>query len=93
MPRSRSDSLTRPKSPCSRYRRPPCTSREERPEVPAAKSSFSASATESPRAAASSAMPAPVIPPPITSTSNRSSAIRVRLAVRVRAQNDSTRRW
>jgi hypothetical protein len=29
----------------------------------------------------------------ITSTSNRSSAIRVRFAVRVRAENGSTSRW
>src|SRR5580658_9052045 len=92
MPRSASDSRTRPKSPCSRYRRPPWISREERPEVPAAKSSFSTSATEYPRAAASRAMPAPVIPPPMTSTSNRSSAILARLAVRVAAENDSTSR-
>ena len=93
MARSRRDSWTRPNSRCSRYRRPPWTSREERPEVPEAKSSFSTRATERPRAAASRAMPAPVIPPPITSTSNRSSAIRPRLAVRVCAENDSTSRW
>ena len=61
--------------------------------MPAAKSSFSTSATDSPRAAASRAMPAPVMPPPITSTSNPSSAIRVRLAVRVCAENGNTSRW
>ena len=93
MPRSRSDSATRPNSRCSRYRRPPCTSRDERPEVPEAKSSRSTRATEKPRDAASRAMPTPVIPPPITSTSNRSSAIRVRFAVRVEAENGSTSRW
>src|SRR5580698_1713646 len=92
MPRSASDSRTRPNSPCSWYRSPPWISREERPEVPAAKSSFSTSATEYPRAAASRAMPTPVIPPPMTSTSNRSSAILARLAVRVAAENDSTSR-
>src|SRR6185437_11806088 len=37
--------------------------------------------------------PAPVIPPPMTSTSNRSSAIRVRLAARVCSENVSTRRY
>ena len=43
--------------------------------------------TENPRDAASRAIPVPVIPPPMTSTSNRSSAIRVRLAPRVPAEN------
>ena len=52
----------------------------------------SARATDRPREAASRAMPTPVIPPPITSTSNRSCAIRVRLAARVWAENGSTSR-
>ena len=44
---------------------------------------FSTSATRSPRAAASNAIPAPVIPPPITTTSNGSpSASAVRSAAR-----------
>src|SRR5690606_2023634 len=44
----------------------------ERLLVPEAKSSRSTSATLSPRDTASNAMPAPVIPPPITSKSKRS---------------------
>src|SRR5262245_6347474 len=54
----------------------------ERLLVPAAKSRFSTSATDSPRVAASSAEPAPVAPAPITTTSNRSAAIRARAAPR-----------
>jgi hypothetical protein len=57
-----------------KYRNPPWTSFEERLLVPDAKSAFSTSATLNPRVAASSATPAPVIPPPITTTSNRSAA-------------------
>src|SRR3954468_24738689 len=54
----------------------------ERLDVPAAKSRFSSSATDSPRVAASSAQPAPVAPAPITTTSKRSSAIRASAARR-----------
>src|SRR6185295_9156719 len=60
---------------------------DERELVPLAKSRFSISATESPRDAASSATPAPVIPPPITATSNTSPRIRSRFAARVRSDN------
>jgi hypothetical protein len=45
----------------------------ERDDVPDAKSRASTSATFSPRVAASSAQPAPVAPPPITTTSKTSS--------------------
>src|SRR6185369_16442304 len=45
------------------------------------------SATESPREAASSATPAPVIPPPITATSNTSPDIRSRFADLFRSDN------
>ena len=47
----------------------PCTRRDERLEVPAPKSPRSTSATRSPRSAASRAMPAPLMPPPMTSRS------------------------
>src|SRR5436309_334114 len=43
-------------------------------EVPLAKSPLSMSATRKPRNAASRATPAPMIPPPMISTSNRSEA-------------------
>src|SRR5688500_7801488 len=43
---------------------------EDRLEVPNPKSSFSTSPTFHPRSAASRATPAPVIPPPTTSTSS-----------------------
>src|SRR5437773_12439779 len=43
--------------------------RVEVEEVPAAKSSFSKRATLSPRSAASRAMPAPIMPPPMIATS------------------------
>src|SRR5690554_7235693 len=48
---------------------PPCTSLELQPLVPLARSCDSSRATLSPRLAASRATPAPVIPPPTTSTS------------------------
>src|SRR3954453_11155772 len=54
----------------------------ERLDVPAAKSRFSTSATDSPRVAASSAQPAPVAPAPITTTSKCSAAIRASAAPR-----------
>src|SRR5262249_25580843 len=50
------------------------TSRDDRLDVPLAKSSFSTSATDRPRSAASRAIPQPVMPPPMTSTSNRRAA-------------------
>src|SRR5437870_5900956 len=57
---------TSPKSNCSRYRRPPWIRRVGRELVPEPKSSCSTSATDMPRSAASRAMPAPTIPPPMT---------------------------
>src|SRR4051812_45815072 len=56
---------------------------DERELVPLAKSRCSTSATVRPRVTASSATPAPVAPPPITTTSNRSLRIRSRFAARV----------
>src|SRR6185369_17704679 len=50
---------------------PPCTSRDVRPLVPPARSPFSKRMVRSPRRAASRAMPAPWIPPPITTRSYR----------------------
>src|SRR5579872_5987361 len=67
---------------------PPCTSLVDLLLVPLAKSAFSTSATLYPRAAASSATPAPVTPPPITSTSNVSLPIAARLEARV--ENESS---
>ena len=49
---------------------PPCTSFDDFDDVPDAKSPLSTSAMRSPRDAASSATPVPVMPPPTTSTSN-----------------------
>ncbi len=63
-PRSCSASLTRPKSSISRYRSPPWMSLEERDDVPAAQSFASTMPTLSPRVTASSAAPAPTMPPP-----------------------------
>src|SRR5687768_1994519 len=54
----------------------------ERLEVPEAKSRASSSATDNPRLAASSAQPAPVAPPPMTTTSKVSSRIRPSAAER-----------
>src|SRR5437016_8685544 len=51
------------------------------------KSPFSCSAARKPRSAASRAIPAPVIPPPTTSTSTGSAAIAVRALARVRCEN------
>src|SRR6478609_5592488 len=81
-PRSRSASRTSPKSFCSRYRRPPCTSLLDREEVPEAKSRASTSATFKPRVAASRAAPVPVAPPPMTTTSKTSFSRRERAARR-----------
>src|SRR5579885_201521 len=55
---------------------------EERDEVPPAKSPRSTSATLSPRIAASRAIATPLIPPPITATSNSSLRKRARLRSR-----------
>src|SRR5260370_18228139 len=57
----------------------------DRLEVPEARSRASTRATRSPRDAASRAAPAPVTPPPMTSTSNRSAASRPSTAPRSRA--------
>src|SRR5258707_3217198 len=57
----------------------------DRLEVPEARSRASTRATRRPRDAASSAVPAPVMPPPMTSTSNRSVASRLSIAPRSRA--------
>jgi hypothetical protein len=57
-------------SPSWRYRRPPWMSFEEALDVPAPKSPRSTSATARPARAASAAIPAPMIPPPMTSRSN-----------------------
>src|SRR5437868_280342 len=80
--RSASASYTRRTSRCCRYRMPPCTSFEDFDDVPEAKSPFSINAVRRPRDAASSATPAPVMPPPTTRTSNGSSARRWRLEAR-----------
>src|SRR5882672_9492843 len=66
---------------------PPCTRREECDDVPAPKSPLSTSATRNPRNAASRAMPAPVIPPPITSTSTGSAVMEDSAAERVCWEN------
>src|SRR3954452_13409115 len=81
--RSSSASRTRPRSKFCRYRRPPWTIFEERLEVPLPKSSRSSSATEYPRVAASRATPAPVMPPPITTTSKGCSWIAWSASLRV----------
>jgi hypothetical protein len=69
IPRSTALRRAMPTLPVARYLSPPCTSFELQRLVPKARSCFSISATLSPRVAASSAMPAPVMPPPITMTS------------------------
>ncbi len=60
----------------AKYRSPPCTSLDDRLDVPEAKSRASTSPTFRPRLAASSAAPAPTTPAPITRTSNCSSSRR-----------------
>ena len=70
MARSVPTSFTNQKSNCLRYRNPPWISLVDLLEVPEAKSFFSIRATFIPREAASKAIPAPVIPPPITKISN-----------------------
>src|ERR1700728_1178397 len=64
---------------------PPWTILDDFDDVPEAKSAFSTSAVLRPRLAASSATPAPVTPPPITRTSNCSSASRARARARSKA--------
>src|SRR5882672_6848608 len=61
--------------------------REECDDVPEPKSPLSTSAIRKPRNAASRAMPAPVIPPPITSRSTGSAAMDDSAAARVRCEN------
>src|SRR5438105_15384553 len=56
------------------------------PEEPAAKSLFSTSATDSPRMAASRAMPVPLTPPPMTRRSCTRASIAVLAARRKRTQ-------
>ena len=72
IPRSFNASITSEMLPCSRYRTPPCTSFVLRLDVPLQKSSRSSSSTAYPRFAASTAIPAPVAPPPITTISQGS---------------------
>ena len=62
---------------------PPWISREECDDVPAPKSALSTSAVRKPRNAASRAIPAPVMPPPMISTSTGVSTIDARAAARV----------
>src|SRR2546425_9549957 len=61
--------------------------RDERDDVAPAKSPLSTSAVRRPRSAASRAIPAPVIPPPMTSTSTGSAAIDASARARVRCEN------
>src|SRR5256886_303458 len=62
---------------------PPWIRRDECEEVPAPKSDLSTSAVRNPRNAASRAIPAPVMPPPMTSTSTGVSTIDAQAAARV----------
>ena len=71
-------------SPCTRYLRPPCTIFEDLLDVPEAKSRASTRHTDNPRSAASRAIPAPVIPPPITRTSKVSPSNAAKVALRSR---------
>src|SRR5436190_2045112 len=66
---------------------PPWISRDKRLLVPPATSLLSTRATRTPRSAASCAMPAPVIPPPMISTSSGSAAIASSAAARVWNEN------
>src|SRR2546427_6077976 len=65
---------------------PPWMSREESDEVPPPRSPLSTTAVRKPRSAASRAIPAPVIPPPMTRTSTGSAAIDASAAARVRCE-------
>src|SRR5438093_5149944 len=62
---------------------PPWMRRDECEEVPAPKSDLSTSAVRNPRNAASRAIPAPVMPPPMTSTSTGVSTMDAQAAARV----------
>src|SRR2546425_11906659 len=62
-------------------------SREESDEVPPPRSPLSTTAVRKPRSAASRAIPAPVIPPPMTRTSTGSAAIDASAVARVRCEN------
>src|SRR6266480_6139466 len=62
---------------------PPWMRRDECEDVPAPKSDLSRSAVRNPRNAASRAIPAPVMPPPITSTSTGVSTMDANAAARV----------
>src|SRR5882762_117845 len=81
--RSRLASNTRWNARCSRYRMPPWIRRDECDDVPAPKSDLSTSAVRNPRSAASRAIPAPVMPPPMTSTSTGVSTMDAQAAARV----------
>src|SRR5919202_3128062 len=70
--RSWQDSHARRRPRFLRYRRPPWTSLELRPEVAEAKSLASTSPTRIPRSAASRKMDAPVMPPPMIRRSSGS---------------------
>lgn len=72
---------------CARYLSPPWIIRADLLLVPLAKSPFSTKTTLSPRMAASLAIPAPVIPPPITMTSNGPPFICSRFASLTAAEN------
>src|SRR5437667_665214 len=61
-------------------------SRDETDDVPPPRSPLSTRAVRKPRSAASRAIPAPVIPPPMTSKSTGSAAIEASAAVRVRCE-------
>src|SRR3954462_8011610 len=65
---------------------PPCNTRDDPAEVAAPKSPRSTSATARPRSAASCAMQAPVMPPPMTTMSKRPLRSRLRFrCIRVHA--------
>ena len=61
---------------------PPCTSFDERLDVPDAQSRASSSPVESPRVTASSAAPVPTMPPPTTRMSSSFSLSRASAASR-----------
>src|SRR6267378_6096727 len=61
-------------------------SRDESDEVPPPRSPLSTTAVRKPLSAASRAIPAPVIPPPMTRTSTGSAAIEASAAARVRCE-------
>src|SRR6185436_10746819 len=66
---------------------------DERELVPLAKSLFSIKATDSPREIPSSAMPAPVMPPPMTARSKVSRPMRWMVAVLVSSENLALSEW